>query len=141
MSDGILITDETPLEVGDIIEIHFGIIGGPDWVWMRAVQMVAIESRLQATHPEWEWLAYWFEEDEVVIRFRIGESPDPQIQEAGVTAAIIAIAVVGVSIFAWLSKRESYKIESLPGRAVSRIGIGAMGIAILIIAVIWFMSK
>ncbi len=131
------ITRDAVLQPGDTIELHYKVIGP---VWLKAIQIAAIESRLEKD-PRWFHTGTWFEGENdrtLVVRITITRPrPDepPEIQEAGVPVAalVIAIAAAGTAIFVWLSLDRIYKIVQTPGGAVTFGLAGAAAAALVIL--------
>jgi len=132
---------DEPLFPGDIIEMHFKFLG-PGWVYLRAGELAILKWQLEQKNPDWELTAWdhTTHADMLVLEFLIKEPlPDqvPQVQKAGVvTPLIIAGIVIGGGLFAWLSLKTVYKITESPAGKVALAGTGALGIAILVFAVL-----
>lgn len=134
------ISKDEPLFPGDRIELQFKFIG-PNWLYVRATEMALLEYKLKQKNPLWEmtgWDAVSVP-DKLILKYKIKE-PDPettpQIQQAGiVTGSIIALTVIGGGVFMWLSLEAIYKITSSPEGKIALAGSGAVGFAVLIIAV------
>lgn len=132
---------DDPLFPGDEIELQFKFIG-PNWVYVRATEMALLEYKLKQKHPLWKmtgWDAVSVP-DKLILKYEITE-PDPettpQIQQAGfVTGSLIAITVIGGGVFMWLSLEAIYKITSSPAGKIALAGTGAVGFAVLVIAVL-----
>ncbi len=131
------ITKDAVLQPGDVVEMHYKVIGP---VWLKAIQIAAIESRLEKD-ARFFHTGTWFEgEDDrtLVVRIIITRprpEEQPEIQEAGVPVAaiIIAIAAAAGAVFVWLSLSKVYKIVETPGGAVTfgLAGAAAAGLLIL----------
>lgn len=128
------ITKDAILQPGDMIEMHYKVIGP---VWLKAVQIAVIESNLEKD-PRFDLRTIWFEgENDRTLVMRIVITPprpgeEPKIQEAGVpvTAIVIAIGAAAAAIFIWLSLGKIYKIVETPAGAVMGAGFGIAAAAV-----------
>jgi len=123
------ISKDEPLFPGDVIEMHFNVFG-PDWVYFRAAELAALIWRLEQKNPDWELIAWdsTTHKDKLLLTFRILKS-NPVV----VTAAIIAVIVVGGGLFTWLALDKVYKIATTPGAQIALAGTGAVGIVFVVI--------
>lgn len=117
-----------PLNPGDEIELHFKSIG---MAWLKATQIAMIEWWLK-DRKEFEILSWRIPEQAVVVfKVRVKKT-NPVI----VTAAVIAGAIIGVGVIAWLTLDKVYQIMETPagkiGVAGTGAGLAAAGIAALI---------
>ena len=129
-----------PLKLGDKIEMHFKAFG-PNWVYLRASELAILIWRLEQKNPDYELLSWQNPGDKLILTFRI-KGPEPQMQEAGiVTPLIIAAAVIGGGLFAWLSLDKIYKITDSPAGKIALAGTGSLGIAVLVIAVLLLLNR
>lgn len=137
-------TDE-PLYPGDKIEMEFKYLG-PDWLYLRAAELAALQWRLQQANPDWELESWQSTGDKLILEFLIKQPPadvPPEFQQAAVvtTAAIIAVIVLGGGLFTWLCLDKVYKITESPAGKVALAGTGSLGIGVLVIAVILVLSQ
>jgi len=138
MSEKIEIEKDAALEPGDIIEMHYDVIGGPRWVVTRAIQLAMIEDHLRNS-PAFELIRLDELGDDVIITLKIRDATGQrvEVQQAGMmTALIISATVVTIGIFTWLSLKTVYKITDSPAGKVALIGAGTAGIAVLVIVVL-----
>lgn len=143
MGEKIEIEKDAALEPGDIIEMHFDVIGGPGWVGARAIQIAIIEARLQNS-PTLEVINFDELDDDVIITLKIRDATGQrvEVQQAGMlTAMIISATVVTIGIFTWLSFKTVYKITDSPAGKVALVGAGSAGIALLIIVILLVLAK
>ena len=129
---------DEPLFPGDKIEMHFHAYG-PNWKYLRASELALLIWRLEQKNPDYELLGWQDAGDKLILTFKILEprEPEPQVQQAAVvTAAVIAVIVIGGGLFAWLSLDKVYKITDSPAGKIALAGTGSLGIAALIIAVL-----
>ena len=132
------ISKDELLYPGDVIEMHFKAFG-PDWVYFRAAELALLKWRMEQKNPDYELLSWQAPGDKLILTFRILEPKEhgPQMQQASIgTAAVIAVIVIGGGLFAWLSLDKIYKITDSPAGKVALVGIGSLGIAVLIIALL-----
>jgi hypothetical protein len=140
------ISEDTPLEAGDVIEMHYNVIGDLDQPWKRAVQLYLIERSIKRTFP-YCTVSYQNLPDKVIYTVKIGQPPPPAadelpVQQAGIlTPILITTAVIGGGLFCWLSLDKVYKITSSGAGKVALVGAGGIGIALLIVAVLLVFSK
>ena len=114
-----------PLNPGDIIEMHFVTTG---MVWPTAAQIALIEWRLEK-RKDFCILSHSLPVgNKVIFTIQIRQT-NPVI----VTAAVIAAAIIGAGIVAWLTLDKVYQIiESPAGKAV----VGGTVISFAALAVI-----
>ncbi len=136
------ITKDAVLQPGDVIQMHYKVIGP---VWLKAIQIAAIESRLEKD-PRFYHTGTWFEGENdrtLVVRIAITRprpQEQPEIQEAGVPVAaiIIAIAAAAGTVFVWLSLSKIYKIVETPGGA---LGFGLAGAAAAGLVILYLLKR
>lgn len=138
------IDKDEPLFPGDKIEMHFEPFG-PGWLYLRAAELAMLKWTLERQNPYWELESWQSLDNKLVLEFLVLDSPtefEGQVQKAGiVTPAIIGAIVLGAGLFTWLSLDKIYKItESGPGK-VALAGTGALGIAVLVIAVFLLLNQ
>ena len=130
------ISKDAVLQPGDIIEMHYKVIGP---VWLKAIQIAVIESKLEKD-PRFDLRTIWFEGENdrtLIMRIMImrprPEEP-PEIQEAGVpvTVIIVAVAAAAGALFVWLSLSRIYKIVQTPG-GVATLGLAGAAVVGLLI--------
>lgn len=130
----ILIDQKTPLDVGDVIEIHYKL-SGP--VWLRATVIDAIERKLRGSDIGFELISTEDDTDSnrLIIKARRIEKPDPaepERYEAGITVAastiIALIATAGIGLFVWLSLDRIYKIVDNPAGQTALAGGGLVAL-------------
>lgn len=137
------IGQDDALQVGDVIEMHYRVIGGVDSPYVRAVQLALIENRLKDC-PEYQVLSIENLQAEVIFTIRIAEPPAPELptQQAGLaTGIIIAAIVIGGGLFAWLSLDTIYKITASPAGQVAMFGVGGLGIAAAAVVLLMVLAK
>ena len=129
------ITKDAVLQPGDIIEMHYKVIGP---IWLKAIQIAAIESRLE-NDPRFRHTGTWFTENDrtLVVRITILPPPVPETGPpmlAAIHVAVIVTAIAGAAgaIFVWLSLSKIYKIVKTPGGAVT-FGLASAAAAGLVI--------
>ena len=135
MNQRIEIDRNKKLDPGEIVELVYDMIGSMNWIYFRATQVALLEYYLSKKNPYWKFLSFVDTDDQLIVKFEVlpmPENADPQIQHAGVTAALIGAFVLGSFIFAYLSLDKVYLIKSLPdqpGDTIQKTGIGLAGIA------------
>jgi len=131
--DRIEIDPEKPLSAGNVVELHFHSVG---LLWLTAAQIAAIDSRLK-NETHWQ-IRSWSIPDKNTVIFTVKVlKSNPVI----VTVAVIAAAISAVGIIAWLTLSKAYQIIESPGGQVAAAGIGSLGIAAAIIAIIGIFGK
>jgi hypothetical protein len=144
MNQRIEIDRNKKLEPGDIVELEYDMIGSLNWTYFRATQTLLLEYYLNKKNPYWKYLSLRDTEDQLILRFEVLPIPEdatPQIQQAGVTAAIISAFVLGTFIFAYLALDKIYLIKKLPDKPSdviksASIGFGAIA-SVLVILFLW----
>lgn len=91
----IKIERNTELHVGDIVELDFVLISLFDWNLWYAVQLAAIEKRIEAD-PRFTLLSHTYPEEKVVT-FKVKVNKNP------VTVAAIIVLIVVASVGIWIS--------------------------------------
>ena len=140
------IDKDKPLNPGDVIELEYRCTG---LVWITAAQVALIEWRI-GKRDDWEIISNSLPENNR-ITFRIliksAKPQGPVLQTAGVTGALIAGAILAatVGVVSWLTLDKIYQvfekvIESPEGK-IAVAGMGAAGIAILIIVLLTILKK
>ena len=144
MTEKILIDSNTPLSPGDIIEMSFNVFGSATWDYARAVQLQILLSVIEKKNPNYQLLSY-SNREQLHLTFKILGRPvdgEPELQEAGIaSAAILAAAVIGVGLFTWLSLDKVEKIVQTPAGKIAVTGVGAVGIAVLVLILMRFFGK
>jgi len=115
---------------GDVIEMHFKAFG-PDWVYFRAAELALLKWRMEKKNPDYMLVGWGVPGDKIIMKFRILEPKEAvgQMQQAGIAmAAIIAVAVIGGGLFAWLALDKVYKISTSTGAQVAMAGGGAVSL-------------
>jgi hypothetical protein len=140
------IDKDKPLNPGDVIELEYRCTG---LVWITAAQVAMIEWRI-GKRDDWEIISNSLPENNR-ITFRIliksAKPQGPVLQTAGVNGAIIAkiILAATVGLMLWLSLDKIYqiveKIIESPEGKIAVAGMGAAGIAVLIIALLMLTKK
>lgn len=147
----IQISKDAVLQPGDVVEMHYKVIGP---VWLKAIQIAAIESRLEKD-ARFSHTGTWFEgENDRTLVVRITILPPrpkeaaavlkpgevPEVQEAGVPIAgiIIAVAAAAAAVFVWLSLDRIFKVVEAPGGAV---GVGLMGAAVAGLVILFLLKR
>lgn len=123
----------SPLNPGDIVEMHFRITG---MFWLTATQIALIEWRIGG-RKDFRILSHSLPADNRVI-FRIKVL---QTNPLVITAAVIGAAIIGAGVVAWLTLDKVYQIIEAPaGKAL--IGGTALFLpALAIIAILIFLRK
>ncbi|MBA7496760.1 hypothetical protein ES702_07369 [subsurface metagenome] len=129
------ISKDEPLFPGDVIEMQFKVFG-LDWVYFRAAELAALIWRLEKKNPDWELIAWdsTTHKDKLLLTFRILKS-NPVV----VTAAVIAVIVVGGGLFSWLCLDKVYRISRTPAGQVALAGssLFVVGIVCLVAYFMW----
>ncbi len=122
--DKIVITEDEPLQPGDIIEIHFKTLSP---VWIKAAHLAAIEWGLR-NKPEYELLRYSHGESDLVLTFKIRKT-NPIV----VTAALIikAVTIIGIGLLLFLSVDVIYKYKSTPAGQLASVIWPAVALGLL----------
>ncbi len=134
MTEKIPISLNEPLYPGDKIEIRFSLSGG---TWRRATQWAIIENRLQKKYAQFRVTGWTLLDDGVIAKITIitPEEAEPEIQKAGVAAAItataIAVAVVGGGLIFWARVEDVKKIVKEP--AVQAVSFGFLIVAVVLL--------
>lgn len=139
------ITKDTNLQSGSIVEIDFDFLFGNNTL-LKAGQIYWLEQQAKQNYSRWTYISNQTFEDHITMRFKV--IPDAsnvgQVQEAGVTGAIIAAAVLGASIFTYFSFRSIYlivgEIGDTPGGQAMIAGVGVATIALSAL-IIWYVLK
>jgi len=140
------IDKDKPLNPGDVIELEYRCTG---LVWITSAQVAMIEWKLKG-RTDWEIISNSLPANNR-ITFRIliksAKPQGPVLQTAGVNGAIIAkiILAATVGLMLWLSLDKIYqiveKIIESPEGKIAVAGMGAAGIAVLIIALLMLTKK
>jgi len=122
------------LSPGDVIELEFT---APSGLWLQSAEIAAIEYKLSG-RKDWEIISNSLPADGRV-RFTVlvkdSKQQDPGLQTAsiGVTALMIAAAIVSVTLVTYFTFVSAYKlVEDSPAGPVAMSGVGAAGWALLI---------
>lgn len=122
-----------PLNPGDVIEMHFKTTG---MVWITAAQIALIEYRLEK-RKDFQIISHSLPAGNRVIFTVEVLKTNPVV----VTAAVIAAAIIGAGVVAWLILDKVYQIIEAPaGKAL--IGGTALFLpALAVIAILIFLRK
>lgn len=135
-----------PLNPGDVIELEYRCTG---MVWITSAQVAMIEWKL-ARRSDWEIISNSLPENnritfKILIKSKIPQDPKLQTASIGVTALMISAAIVAVGVIGWLTLDKVYqifeKVIESPAGQVAVAGMGAAGIAVLIIALLMLSKK
>lgn len=128
------ISKDTPLQPGDLVELHFKSIG---MVWIQAIQMTAIEYWVNLRHKEFTIESYSiYDDNTIVFKVRVNVS-NPIV----VTAAVIAGAISAVGVVAWLTLDKIYKIETAALESpVGKMAVGGLGSLAIVAAIVIFIG-
>ena len=121
------IDKDEPLQPGDVIEMQFKAYG-PNWLYVRAAELALLKWRLEQTQPGYELISWSVPGDKLLLTFRILKT-NPVV----ITAAVIAVIVIGGGLVGWLVLDKVYKISSTPGAQVALAGTGALGMVFVAI--------
>jgi len=121
------IDPNTPLKPGDRIILRFKRTNL--WLISNAIGML-IEEKLRS-NPNYELLDWDIGENTASYLIQIKEPS--QTQQAGLTAVLIASAVIAGSLFVWLSLDRVYKIIDTPAGQVATLGIGSLAVVIAVV--------
>lgn len=133
-----VISENTELHVGDIVDLDFMMASLFDWQIWEAVQLAAIEQRF-AKDDRFTLLRHSYPENNVVtFRVRVDKNPIALL----VLIAFIAACAVGTAVFVWLQFREARRItqgvvEAGGGVAATTLSLGMLA-AIVVAGMIAF---
>lgn len=122
-----------PLQPGDRIELHFNTVG---MTWLQAAQIALVEWRLK-NRKEFT-IESWQIQDKTKLIFTVRVN---KTNPVAVTAVIIATAIAGVGIVAWLTLDKVYQIMESPAGEIAVSGIGSIAIAIAVALVVGLLGK
>ncbi|MCJ7546799.1 MAG: hypothetical protein MUP30_08245 [Deltaproteobacteria bacterium] len=101
-----VISKDTELHVGDIVDLDFNIMSLFSWDVWNAVQLAAIEARLEKD-DRFTLMRHSYPENNVVtFRVRVDKNP----VAVAVLIAVIAGATVATAAFVWLTFREARRM-------------------------------
>jgi len=130
-----IINKNTQLVPGDQIKLTFKWL--TNWSWLQAAQLALIENRLKNKYEAFEIIRYEWLDDGVAVDLKILKPPalDPMQnrQEAGLTGAIIAVAILGVSLVYWLSLDKTEKLIDSPAVKIGSAAVLVLAVAYLIL--------
>lgn len=140
------ISESEVLQVGDKIELRFGVIGGSEAEYLRAIQLYMLEERLTKKQKGWFVKSYDFTgADEIIFRCEVtGITEDEygtQEAGAGIMAGVIVAGIIASAAFFWLSLKEIYKITDSPAAQVALVGGGSLAIVVAIILALSLLKK
>ncbi len=121
------------LSPGDIVELHFRSIG---LFWIMATQLAAIEYRL--SREKTFRILNWRISDKNKIIFKVEVL---QTNPVIVTAVVIAAAIAGVGVIAWLTLDKVYQILETPAGKIGIAGIGSLGVVAAIAGLLVLLPK
>lgn len=145
MNEKIEITEDTPLQPGDKLEIHFKTVG---LSWIQLAQTYFINKTLKKKYPNFEIQDWGVDADKNTIVFKvlvldpnILKPEEPQVQQASViTAGVIIAVILGVlAPIAWyFTVSGIYKLtEKALESPTGKIALGAAtGIVTAILAIV-----
>lgn len=116
MPERIEITKDTPLSVGDVIEIHFRSMG---MVWIKAAQMAAIETAIKKL-KNFDLHDVKYAANTIAYQIRVIKNP--------VTAALVitTILIISAGLLIFLTVDRIYKIVDVPGGGSISSGLWAI---------------
>lgn len=127
------ISQDKPLEPGDLIEIHFRTVGG---TWIKASHIALIEYRL-AGRSDFEIISSGVPDDHsLYFEIRIKKT-NPVV----VTAAVIASAIIAAGVVAWLTLDKVYQIMESPAGQIGVAGFGALAVVLVVVIVLSLLQK
>lgn len=129
----VLIDQNKALEPGDRIELHFVSIG---LAWLKATQIALIEWKL-AGRKDFDILNWQIPDPNTVIFTVQIKQTNPVV----LTAAIIAAAIIGAGVVAWLTLDKVYQIIESPAGKVGFTGFGIAAAAATITGLIALTKK
>jgi hypothetical protein len=115
MSTRIEISKDEPLQVDDIIELHFKC-SGPGW-W-KATLAAMIESQLKSNEKFFIKSIDYLTDGELIFTCVVLKT-NPVI----VTVVVIAALIIAASVAVWLTLDKAYKIVETPAGQVGSIGL------------------
>jgi len=139
------IDKDKPLNPGDVIELEYRCTG---LVWITAAQVAMIEWKLKG-RTDWEIISNSLPENNRItftVLIKPKNAQEPVLQRAGTVSAVaISAAIVATSVMMYLTLvkvSQVFKevVESPEGK-IAVAGMGAAGIAILIIALLMLTKK
>lgn len=131
-----------PLMPGDVIELEYRCTG---MVWITSAQVALIEWKL-ARRTDWEIISNSLPENnritfKILIKSKTPQDPKLQTASIGVTALMVSAAIVAVGVIGWLTLDKIYQLTETPAGKIAVAGMGAAGIAVLIIALLMLLKK
>lgn len=117
MAEKIEITRDTPLQIGDIIEIHFKTLS---LIWIKAAHIAAIEFAIKK-EGHFDLIREQHTENTIVLTLKVIKNP-------AVTAGLIitAIVIVSIGLLVFLTTDRIYKIVDVPGGGSITSGLWAV---------------
>jgi len=132
------ISRSEPLDVGDIVELHFGSFGG---TWIKAMQIAGIEAMLKH-EKRWKTKSWEIRDDGRTVVFEVEVlKTNPVVITAGaIVASIISLAlIVGVLLTFFAAYKPIKKVaEILKTPVGATLGIAA---AVLVGAIAFGLFK
>jgi len=130
-----VITKDTELHAGDIVDLDFNIMSLFSWDIWNAVQLAAIEDRLEKDN-RFTLVRHSYPENNVVtFRVRVDKNP----VALAVLIGIIAGATVATAAFVWLTFREARRMfVEAPTAAVAATSSVGLIVALAIAGFIGF---
>jgi uncharacterized membrane protein YidH (DUF202 family) len=131
-----------PLNPGDVIELEYKCTG---LVWITSAQVAMIEWQC-ARRTDWEIISNSLPENnritfKILIKSKTPQDPKLQTASIGVTALMVSAAIVAVGVIGWLTLDKIYQLTETPAGKIAVAGMGAAGIAVLIIALLMLFKK
>ena len=126
------IDKETPLKTGEVIELEFNWLTAN--TWLRATQLAIVESRLKQKYDTFKIVNYTWTDAGVIVRCQVIEPPAAKKQEAGLSGAVIAVAIAGSMLFWYLSSPGIYKIVESPAVKTASYAFLILAVAYLFFA-------
>lgn len=133
MMEKIEIDIDKQLQPGDIVEMHFKTTG---MTWLTAAHIAMIEWQIEK-RKDFRIRSWTLPANNKVVFAIETLKTNPVI----VTAAVIAAAIIGVGVVAWLTLDKVYQIVESPAGKVAAVGMGSLGIAAAIVIVLALFSK
>lgn len=144
MKTWVEIDKNKPLKPGDLIELEFKTVGT---LWIPSVHIALIEWSL-GKRDDWEIISNSLPENRrikfrVLIKSKVPDEPELQTAGIGVTALMVAGAIVAVGLVVSLSlvcvkqfveviPETISEISSTPVGKFALAGAGSLGIAVLV---------
>lgn len=119
----IMMADEEPLHVGDVVEVHTRSTG---LTWVQAWQWYQIEKAVNKD-PHFEVVNTEYGDRHLIIRVRVVKNP--------IVVAVLTKLIIGAAVtagFVWLTVEGVYKITSSESGQALIGGVANWGIAAIL---------